>query len=120
MEYLLAKRVCSVSNSVNLAKAGRIYDIRQPAGSVWRERKEYMQAKKVMLDKSVTTRLEKEQNHGLCNRGRRRPESDTLCIALLLTPADSFHSTTVGSEIGASLLSPSSSSSSALDGLRRI
>ena len=36
-EYLLAKRVCSVSKSLNFANAGRMYDILHPGTSRWRE-----------------------------------------------------------------------------------
>lgn len=70
-EYLLAKRVCSVSKPDNLAKAGRIYDMRQPLTSICRVTKEWTMTKRTREDSVVVSRVRREHDHGLRMRNRR-------------------------------------------------
>jgi len=70
-EYLLAKRVCSVSKSESFANDGLIYDIRHPFVSNCRLTKECNIEVNESMPNSVVTIVRGEQDHGLRNLGRR-------------------------------------------------
>ena len=86
-EYLLAKRVCSVSKSGSFAKAGRIYDIAQPLGSSCRVKKERMVTRAREAATTVVMSVRSEQDQGLRSRALRREAADAIGsaeVAILL------------------------------------
>jgi len=64
-EYLLAKRVCSVSKSDNFANEGLIYDIRHPLVSNCRVKAERRIENNAAAAMNVVTRVNSEVDHGL-------------------------------------------------------
>ncbi len=62
---MLAKRVCSVSKSENLANAGLIIDILQPFGSSCVVTKEFTMKRRMTKDRTVVANVSGEHNHGL-------------------------------------------------------
>ena len=70
-EYLLAKRVCSVSKSESFANEGLIYDIRHPFVSNCRLTKECNMEASERIDNRVVTSVRREQDHGFRNLVRR-------------------------------------------------
>lgn len=69
-EYFVAKRVCSVSKSVNFAKAARMYDMAHPLGSNWRDRKDWTMTKSSSRAKAEHDKVMGEHDQGLRKRAR--------------------------------------------------
>lgn len=85
-EYLLAKRVCSVSKSSNLWNMGRMYDISQPLVSSWRIKNDCVIRNSAVKPSSVVASVYSEHAQGL----RRRSLHRVFCPSTMLSDVMSF------------------------------
>lgn len=72
-----------MSKSLNRAKAGRMYDILQPASSFWRDVTEWKLPTRMPTASTVTSNVRSEVDQRLRGRGRRRRE-----LSMSYIPAD--------------------------------
>lgn len=70
-EYLLAKRVCSVSNSEKRTNEGLMYDMAHPFGSCCLVRNDLLITTKTSMDAAIVASVSSEIDHGFLKRHRR-------------------------------------------------